>query len=84
MINRCLHEYGIGSRAGQAPSRAGEAPIVLELLLAARPPGVPAELDPTSEHSQVRAFPDGMAYEEKVRRHEELFGKHGRYDNSTC
>jgi len=80
VTNRCLHEYGIGSRAGQAPRRAGQAPVVLELLLAARTPGVPAELDPTSEYSRVRVFPEGMAYEEKVRRHEELFGKHGRYE----
>jgi hypothetical protein len=75
VINRCLSDYGIRRIPGVEAST-----FVLDVQLAARPVGMPAELDPTSEYSKVREFPERMAYEEKVRRHKELFGKHGRYE----
>ena len=75
VVNRCLADYGIGRIPGSEANR-----VILDVLLVARPAGVPAELDPNSQYSKARAFPEGMAYGEKVRRHEEMFGKHGRYE----
>lgn len=81
VVNKYLRDYGI--KANFEVRNGAQSPHVLHVLLSARPEpaGVtPPELDPTSDYCRRRQWPDWMSYEEKVRRHEELFGEDGRYE----
>lgn len=73
-----LRDHGLGPDDDlRDPSSRTLEMLISPLVKTAN--GLPQELDPDSEYSKRRTWPSTMAYEEKVRRHVEMFGEDNRY-----